>query len=383
MTGNVQDLLQRASATALATAPPMRRDVDDVVAAGRRRQARQRLLRTGGTAAATVVAVAATVALPRAFDGAAPPSVASSASAPASPAALVYPPALFAYGLRGYTAGPFTVSAPVLVTPGYQELYVRRGDETLNLSDGSGRVVASAPSFSALVTVYRPGVFEPSRYAGGEPVRVNGRPGFFVSGAKYHAGGDQPGSTALAWQYADNAWAVASSVTLVQYTRAELTQIAAGLAGAPAGPATVALKLRWAPAGYVLTSVGATDDYPSGAPYMVSSLRLIRTRPAYTALTEPVDASATGSPTVRIALYPVEFTDDTHRRPGSAAYCNPGNADLCFRMTADGQYLAEVYSSGGLSQADLRRILDEAQFADPARPSTWFPVTQAAPGATG
>ncbi|WP_432984342.1 hypothetical protein [Dactylosporangium sp. CA-233914] len=363
--------MRQARVDALAEAPPMRHDIDAVVAAGRQRRARRRLLQGGG-ALVTAAAVLAAVLAPRAFgDGGAPPVV--GAGSPA--VTLGYPQGQWEYGFRGYIVGEFTVTAPQHITPGYQELYVRRGTETSDLGDG-----VSTPLYSAVITVYRPGVFRPARLAGAEQVLVNGRPGLYGAKVAYSGTADLvPGAT-LAWQYSDDAWAVATSIVEGEYDKAELTRIAAGLAAAPAAPATVALKATSVPAGYVLTSAGVTDDLPSGAPYMESSIRLNKTRPAYAPLTQPVDPAAGHGPSVRIALYPVEYTDTTHRKPGGSSYCNPGNANLCFRMSADGKYLAEIYAEGGaIAQSELLATLRGLQFADPARPSTWFPVTSAVP----
>jgi hypothetical protein len=386
MSRNMQDLLQEARADALVEAPPMRRGVDQVVAAGRMRRTRSRLLRIGA-GAGTAVAVAAAIALPHAFGGtSAPPQAVGAPAATTAPAGpLTYPSGAFAYGITGYRTGPFTVSSAILVTPGYQESYVRRGDEMENIYDGTKeeKVVASAPGYSALLTVYRPGAFQPTRFNGTESVRVNGRPGLYAAGVHYQPGDTSPSKGALAWQYADGAWATVASVTPDGYSKAEFLQIASGLGGGAATTPTVPVKLAWTPPGYTLTSVGATDDFPNGGPYMVSSVRLIKTRPAYTGLTATVDASAAGSPTFRVGVFPVSFTDSTHQRPGAAAYCNSGNANLCYRMTPDGKYLIELNSSGGISTADLRRVLDEATLADPGKPATWFPVTQAVPGADG
>jgi hypothetical protein len=375
MSQNMQDLLEQARADALGSAPPMRRDVDQVVQAGRTRAVRGRLLRVGA-GAGTAVAVAAALALPHAFGGApaATPAAPAASAAPAAP--LTYPADKFAYAFTGYQAGPFTVSEPILVTPGYQESYVRRGDEMENLYDGTkeDRVVASVPGYSALLTVYRPGTFEPTRFNGAEAVRVAGHPGLYAPAVHYQPGDDSPSKGALAWQYAEDAWATLASVTPDGYSKAEFVQIAAGLAAAPPTTATSPVKLTWTPPGYGLTSAGATDDYPNGGPYMVSSQRLIKTRPAYTGLTATVDASATGSPTFRVGVFPVSFADNSHVRPGAASYCNDGNANLCYRMTSDGKYLIEISSNGGLSTADLRRVLDSAKLADPADRSTWSPV---------
>ncbi|WP_433213417.1 hypothetical protein ACQP00_01940 [Dactylosporangium sp. CS-047395] len=378
MTQNMQDLLQQARSDALSAAPPMRRDVDDFVSAGRKRRAKHRLLQGGAAATLTAAAVFAALVIPQALSSA--PSAPVGAGATAVPPA--YPDAQWTYSLSGYKAGEFTVTAPEHITPGYQELYVRHGNENENMYDGtSGGVAATSPLYSATVTVYRPGVFQPTKFAAGEHVTVNGRPGLYLSDAMYIDSADLAPAPELAWQYTDNAWAVVSSVIGGRYNKADLLKVAGGLTGAAATPATVAIKTTYTPAGYSLTSAGRTDDFPSGASYMAASLRLSKVRPSYASLTEPVDASTGHGPTVRIALYPTEFTDDTHRKPGSAAYCNSGNANLCFRMSADGKYLAEIYADGGASipQAELLKTLDNLQFADPKQPSTWFPVTEAVP----
>jgi hypothetical protein len=386
MTQNMQDLLQQARSDALSEAPPMSRGVEDFVTEGRRRRSRHRLLQGGGAAALTAAAVFAAVALPHAFGPDAPSGAPAAVGATGASAARAegYPQAPWTYGFGGYKVGEFTVTAPEHITPGYQEMYVRRGDEVSNLYGDGNKVVASSPLYSANITVYRTAVFQPSRFAQAEHLTVNGRPGLFVASLKYTEDSDLLPGVALAWQYADNSWAVASSVVSGEYNKEELLKLASGFAPAATAAATVAIKTSYVPAGYRLTSAGRTDDFPSGASYMASSLRLIKTQPSYSALTEPVDASTGHGPTLRIALYPVEFTDTTHQKPGGSSSCNAGNANLCYRMSADGKYLAEVYADGGsIAQSELTRTLDGLQFADPKQPSTWFPVTEAVPASAG
>jgi hypothetical protein len=379
MSQNMQDLLRQARTDALSEAPPMRRGVDEMVAAGRRRRGRHRLLQGGVTATVTAAAVFAAIALPQVLGSKGADAPAGVAAPPA--VAVTYPAGDWAYGFKGYKTGEFTVTGSEHITPGYQELYVRRGNQLSTLHGDGDAVVASSPRYSANITVYRPGVFQPSKFAAGEKLTVNGRPGLFVSSVKYIDASDIDPGVALAWQYADNAWAVASSVVTGQFNRAELLQLASGLASSAASPATVAIKAKYAPPGYFLTSAGRTDDFPSGASYMTASLRLVTTRPSYAALTEPVDASSAHGPTIGIALYPVEFTDATHQRPGGASYCDPVNAHLCYRMSADGKYLAEIYADGGadVSQPELLKTLENLDIADPGQASTWFPLPDAVP----
>jgi len=383
MSSDVQEFLQQMQTAAITSAPPMRRGVEEVVEAGRRRRTQQRLLRVGG-AVVTVAAVTAAIALPRSFaDGGPAPVPATVPSHSASPAparpAAVYPAQPFAWGFRGYSAGEFTVSDPVLVTPGYQEMYVRRGAEISRMTGATKNTDLTAPAYSALLTVYRPGVFQPTRWAKAKPVEVNGHAARYSDDMRYHAGDDlgkfnNGPKSALAWQYAEDAWAVLTSTTPAVYTEAELLTVAAGLTPAPAKPAKTALRLTWTPPGYVLASGGITADYPNGATFMAANLMLVRSLPAYTALAEPVDAAATGTAWIRVSLYPVEFTEDSHQHPGKPATCNSVTHGLCYRMTVDQKYLYETTSSDGVSQDDLRHILDSAQVANPHEAESWFPL---------
>jgi hypothetical protein len=389
---DVHELLQVAK----ADPPPMRRSVDDVLAAGRRRRRRGRIAWGSGTSAVLVAAAAAAVAVPRVVadrrEEPPPAAVAAPANVPSSSAGATVTPGptaapspaksapWLAYGFRGYTAGQFVVSSPILVTPGYQEAFVRKGNELDHLYDASGAIVASTPATSAMLTIYRPGVFNPARFARGEPVKVRGRPGYFGADVPYHASEGPRPRPALAWRYADDAWAVVSNLTPTVYSRSDLIRVAEGLAMDGEYPATVAFKASWLPPDYRLTSAGSTDDYPQGGSYMVSSVRLITALPSYRGLTEPVNAEKSGQSTVRIAIYPLSWTDASHRRPGtSTAYCNAGNASLCYRMTPDGKYLAEAVGSGGQKPVDLKKILDGLAFASIEDPSSWYPLTIALP----
>ncbi len=91
---------------------------------------------------------------------------------------LAAPP--FSYTFHGYTAGELKVSEPMLVTPGYQEAWIRRPYELVELEDDNGEVIDSRPGYDALLTVYRPGVYDPERYLGQERITVRGRDGFWA-----------------------------------------------------------------------------------------------------------------------------------------------------------------------------------------------------------
>jgi hypothetical protein len=356
--------------------PPLRHTVDDIVADGRRRVVRRRAAWAGGASAVLVAVLAAVVAAPQVLAGGRPGSAGSPSP---STSTVTYPDAPFAYAFHGYTVGHFEVSAPILVTPGYQEAYVRKDGEVLNMYGAHNEVVATAPGYSGALTVYRPGVFQPTRFQHATPVTIHGRPGYYGADIPYRDTGEPHPRPALAWQYADNAWAVLSNETRTVYSRADLIAVADHFALGGAYPATVAFTASWLPPGYLLTSAGAWDDHPGGGPEMVSSVRLVTARPSYQSLTQTVDAAQAGVPTFRVALYPRAWANPGDVKPGSPAYCNPGNRDLCYRMTPDGAYLAEVVSSGALNQSDLRRILDGLTFATVTDRATWYPVTEAVP----
>ena len=228
-----QDELYELLEAAKSDPPPMRRSVDDVVAMGRRRRV---LRRARASAVVVAVAVATAVTAPHVLTGHGSSSGSSASSSIASPAAHDpgYPAALFDYGFRGYTVGRFQVEAPSLVTPGYQESYIRENGELETIGGAPGEPATSVPGYSAVLTVYRPGAFTPTRFAGAQSVRIHGRTGYFTGyyapDLFYRAEPTAPHPrSAFAWQYADNAWAVISSLN-TSYSRDDMVEIAENFA---------------------------------------------------------------------------------------------------------------------------------------------------------
>jgi hypothetical protein len=405
MKQDLYDMLQAAK----ADAPPLQHSVDDIVAGGRRLQGRRRTLMAGGASAAVVLAVAGAVVVPQAIAGRteAPAQTAAVASTPARPKPeatprpkpgwvmpvptlgpptgqpFSYPQGLFEYGYQGYTVGNFEIFDPQVVTPGYQESTVRKKGEMEDLWGDGDSIVASGPASTARLTVYRPGVFQPSRFKGQKSVTVAGRPGYFAKDLTYQPGANQPHPRpALAWQYADNAWATLHNQTPSVYSEKDLLTIAGGFGGSPARGATLAFRVSWVPAGYALTSTGTSDDYPNGALGMLSSTRFIKGSQSFDRLTHPISAEDSKASNIRVALWDTHWTDSRKAPSGQAAdsaFCNPGNKSLCYRMIDDGKYMIEVYSTGDESSADLRKIADGLTLADVENPATWFPVTEAVP----
>ena len=241
---------------AKADAPPPRYSVDDAVAAGRKLQVKRRAAWSSGAAATAVVAVAAAIALPQMVtrDSAPTPSGPAAAPAPALQP-LTYPESPWEYAFKGYTVGKYKVNDPFLVTANFQQATIRIGDETEDVYEGSAsssktrstkddlKVAYSAPGSSLLLTVYRPGAFEPKLFAGGAKVSVDGKPGLFQKNVPIDGDGGPDGQAGLAWQYADDAWAAIYTSQPNEATKKDFVAIADGLTGTKAYPATVVTKL--------------------------------------------------------------------------------------------------------------------------------------------
>jgi hypothetical protein len=240
--------LYEAMGQATVERPPPRRSVDDIVSAGRSLRRRQRRVKAAACGAAAVLAVVAGVALvvpnsgPAEPTAALPPARSAAGSSPAWPD-LDQP---FQFSFKGYDLGALHVSDPMLATPGYQQSAVYLDGVTQGVDD------EVYPSPVATLAVFRPGVFNPSRYQAGRKIQVGGVTGLAISNAFTVGEGRTvigPSGTAsrssttrtvqrpaIAWQYADNAWA-----TLVAHPRLPDKQTAESLFALAAGlrPAAV------------------------------------------------------------------------------------------------------------------------------------------------
>ncbi|MCA2214635.1 hypothetical protein [Jidongwangia harbinensis] len=411
MQHDLYDLLQAAK----SDAPPARYTVDDAVAAGRRRQGRRRVALTGAASFAVVAAVAGAVVLPQALAGRTPgrPDVAAATGATTKAAADVpftYPAGDFQFGFRGYTVGKYRVTDPVLVAPNFQQADIRVGNETETMygSDSaadekatedkkngrpfkSGERKASpddvtGPKFALKLTVYRPKAFSPERFRTfkAEPVTVAGRPGYFSTDMPIDrdpSGGEGLKWPALAWQYADDAWAVIDNVTPDQHGKRDLMSIAAGLRGADAYPASIVFETTYLPEGYRLASGGRGADWPNGGGWaQITGTRYVHgAGSAAGTTTMPVlDPEDSTERDLRINVYDRKWATNSQPpkgQPEDAVWCNSGNAQLCYRLLPGGKYVAEVQGSGQESTADLRKVMAGLRFADVDDPAAWFPMT--------
>lgn len=371
---------------AKANPPAPRYTVDDVVVAGRRLRTRRRAMGSGLAVAAAVLAVVGVVSVPRLFADP-PPSPAAGSGTAVTP--LRYPVDPWEYAFRGYRIGEFTVNDPYLVTADFQQATVRIGDDVdeIYTDDKKKTVARSEPARNLLLTVYRPGRYDPKQFAGGEPVSVGGRPGLFQADTQIE--GDRSpigGHRGLAWQYATNGWAVLN--TLIpdeagRASKANLVAVAGGLSGSAAYPATVAMKLRKVPPGYRLDAGGRGPDAWNGgnAEGYRSSIRLVKgaasAGPLISSMTDKDDGYVKD---IRINLSTYEPKQPPPDGADPAApYCNTGNAALCYRNLPGGRDKFEIIGSGDTSPEELTQILAAIQVADVDRPATWFPLATATP----
>jgi hypothetical protein len=346
---DIRQLLEAAK----ADPPPPPTTVDDIVRAGRRRLRKSRASVAGlGIAAVATALLVATTITP-----ATAPTLDTAANAPA--------PATTSFTLTyaGYRVGPFQVTDPIQVTPGYQQSLVRRLD---NQNVGT-------------LTVYARGVFRTDRFAAGTGIQVDGRPGYAVRldrvltfGAARARGATTSTVVklpAIAWQYADDAWATLTSDD--PDTRGlpadALRRLADAFTLSKARPATTAFRIKTMPPGWELAAVGRSLV---GGDTAVSAATWVRSGTRFDALTEPLDLTRTPSIVVRVS--PVE-TEGPYAHPVSPA-CLTGQ-HFC-DVPIDGRFYAEVYDASGTVPGDeIAKIAQSLEFAVPARPDSWFPTS--------
>jgi len=353
---------------AKADAPPVRVSVDEIVRSGRRRVRRRWAVRgAGAICGVSAVVLAAVSVLPSGGSGEPGPpgteTVGTVAMAPAPPP--------FSFTFTGYEVGDFEVADPVEVTPGYERAALKRS----NVDVGDGPPITLS---AGMLTVYRPGVFQPEGYRSGTPVTVAGREGFATTvQRKVLTGGPSLESRehpvpkwfevpALAWQYADGAWATIESDYLAANTiPAEAQrQLAERFSTRNPAPATAPFRVIHVPDGWKLGSAGPGGLVPGDT--SVATVRYVPEATAFGALTGPVEVDA-----ILITVSPVE-TEGPYPHPFDPP-C-PAGQHFC-DVKIDGRYYAEVQDeSGTLSAAQVKAIADGLTFAPVAEKGAWLAV---------
>ena len=372
-----------------------RRSVDDMAAAGHAPQRRRRYTwLVGGVAAAAVVAA---VSLPHLASAGGHPAAtagaggsATTAAADAKPLAF---PALntpFMYSIKGYNVGMLHVSDPLFATASYQESIITLdGVAKAKSVNSAGTWVREYDRPVGTLTVYRPGVFKPDKFQTGTKVTIRTLPGLqttfdttVTDDSAKRTGGKPTGTThtvkvaALAWQYADNAWATITTTPLFKTTdpAKDLLTLAAGLTPAAAAtPVKVPYTLGTTPAGYHLVAIGKFDPLSGGED--ISEAFFSKTDIPVTSLTDRLtdtDLMETTGGTLKIIVTetaPAAPTDPyPHPNPK-----NPCQGGFCDRAIND-NYFAEILE--GKDRMDVvHSVTNGLKFDNPADPTTWHDVT--------
>jgi hypothetical protein len=129
------------------------------------------------------------------------------------------------------------------ITGEYQQFDFRPADETEFMRGCNG-----CASWTATLTAYSPGKFDPTAAQAGQPASVNGQNAFFRPGTDTE-------NAILAWQYADNAWATAAGLSTTTSNIDLLTQLAQALKPAERTPIRLPLTFANLPANMPLAQI--------------------------------------------------------------------------------------------------------------------------------
>ncbi|WFE26631.1 hypothetical protein O7623_25565 [Solwaraspora sp. WMMD791] len=375
----MQDLVDLAT----SESPPPRYSVDDIVESGRRAQRRRRFGWLTAAATPAAAGVAAAVMAPSLLGGASPPVTGDpvgEAAGAAQAAAVPGPP--FTYTFTGYRVGKLRVADPVIVSTAYQLTRVYADGMTTNdmseKGDSGLNPWRDEPSLHAYLTVYRPGAYDPTTLVDAQSVTVAGRPGLelnrrWLNWAAYRT---------LAWEYAENAWAVIDSMSdnASMPSAEDLRDLAAGWRPAPPTPATVPITMDYVPPGYSLDE--AAMHTMTGLNGIASARNgdyagLLFSSPAQptTGLTEPYGTGLDEGPPGSFFIY-VGPAENSNQKPSPGITCLVG---FCNRWYADDSVNVQVASSGRLSNAEMTKILDGISVGNVHDDSTWIEVGTAVP----
>ena len=334
-----------------------------------------------------------TVAVVAGLTGTAPhaaePDVPAAATPSPVPAGPVTQPVGLAYTVREARVGQWRIG-PVgaAVTLGYQQIPVYRDGKTIE-ADG-----VHYPFPDGWLTFYRPGAYDIEAF-GADPwlraqfgpprdVTIAGRPG--IERAMTYALPDlddlrakrradpslRPGDpsikqelynrTAVAWKFDGGAWATFLPGTGREpLSRAESLAIVAAVRPGPAEPVRAPYRFGWLPAGW--KAIGA-EQSPTD---IVSRVLLDRDVPAGADLVHPWDDYPAAG---RLTVWQGTPKPGNAPRAGQDLKCADHNG-YC-TLVIDDTYFAEFERlGGGVSMADVRRILRGLTFTAVADRSTW------------
>ncbi|MFF0374388.1 hypothetical protein [Actinoplanes missouriensis] len=378
---------------ATSDAPPDRNTIDEIVGKGRRVQRRRRAGFAGAGAALAVVAVSAAVALPSLSRGTGE-TVAPPAAAPAVNAAPVanwqFPDDPFTFTFDAFEVGRWKVAAPIVASTSYQiaSVYLdgrKTNDRSVTDEEAAemaknlelrkqGKARAGEPEkiIYAYLVLYRPGAFDPAKLSGAKQLTVDGKKAYQTFGPG-HGGMAQ---RALAWEYADNAYAVLETHSNGDDdpSAEEMQKIVSGLKpSAKPAKATLPFTLDYVPAGYQpvelgvhamsgLNGIAAAREGDYGGAIFSNK------PPATTGLIEPyggVDGANLPN-SFEIFVVPAENSNQTTGT--TEIKCGNG---FCTHRSPDGKVSIQVASEGRLSDAEMTKVLKGLKLADVKDDSTW------------
>ncbi|SNY67928.1 hypothetical protein [Paractinoplanes atraurantiacus] len=347
----LSDLLEEA---ARQDAPPLRHTVDDVVIAGKRRTTR----RNFGWASVAAVAVAAAIGVPQLLIPRAPepvPLLVAPATTTSAPSAAAAPKA--AYSFKGYAAGRLRVADPTGWRLADQNAEIRRGATTVGT-----------------LTVYNGGVDPRRVYRDGTVTTtdpVGGHPAVLIVPKDGEAA-----DAMLAWEYGRGAWATVAM--LEPNAERDARQVAEAFRSSPAYDVTIPLRAGTVPPGYQIMSVtvGGGEATVLVAPAAAVRLMLLDPDRRY-----PSAKFGNAFSGLVFELHPrtTGFLKPTGSKVVCETYENATNGQPCAKLAADGRYVVEAHGPATSKRADAIAMLGGVTVADPADPSTWYPLDKAFP----
>ncbi|MEV6691605.1 hypothetical protein AB0M35_09090 [Micromonospora sp. NPDC051196] len=367
--------------------PPLTHSVDEIISAGRRAERRRRAgFASAGAAGLVVVAMAGSFALTSITS-----TTSGRSSAAGQNANATWPEAPpFTFTFTAFDAGKFRVADPIVASTAYQIAPVYQTDRITTelqptsqeqkelfekLPDGVTRNTTGA--HHAYLTLYRPGAFNPAGLTGGTPLTVAGRQAISTSATN-------PPNRQLAWEYADDAWAV---LTAFAYSAdpsiQDMSVLVTALAPSPVVPARLPFQVGYLPSGYTPVEIGsgtypglngiaaAEDGNYGGATYANPA-------PATTGLVRPYGDDEGLPVPSSFTIYVGPSATSNQAAQAGETRCYPhAQTPFCNVWSADGAVVVQVLSTGQLSAAEMTRIAESIEVLDVHDKSAWLPASEA------
>ncbi|WP_306204961.1 hypothetical protein [Actinoplanes sp. RD1] len=373
-------------------APAPRTSTDDIIAGAHRIRRRRRTAAVAGAGGAAAVVVALVTGLTGTPRSAPPAPPAATVTTPPVARKVFTQPAGFAAALASFRIGKYQVGPVNQVTAGYQVLPVYRDGYVIGVDD------EEYPLADATITVYRPGVYDPAMFgAKGEFTTAYGPVSTVDVGGsralvrdltyalpdqdamkKWLAGrkdGDQAAArdlpqlkytrTAVAWEYADDAWATfLPGQVRDPLTRADTLAIVAGVSPAAGRPLRMPYTFGWLPGGW--QTVGVTQN-AEGMSDVVSQVVLHDGPLTREEQAGPVDDSLPGG---LLRVWTGTPKGSAERDAGQRITCDEQIANCV--MVLDPDHFAEFQGVGkGVTVKDALRILTSLKPARVRDQSAW------------